>query len=105
MSRYAQIPTTKIQLEDSSPIVYRNTKYPQIPFGNQDIYVYTTRGDRYDLLAQTYYGDPNLWWVINRANPNQDADSLLPEPGSQIRIPSPNAIDAILAEYERLNEI
>lgn len=103
MNRYSQIPTTKVQLENSSPVVYKNVRYPQIPLGNQDIYVYTTRGDRYDLLAQTYYGDSNLWWVINRANSSQDASSLLPEPGSQIRIPSPNRINVILSNYELLN--
>jgi len=104
MARYSQIPTTKIQLENTSPVVYKNAKYPPIPLGNQDIYVYTTRGDRYDLLAQTYYGNSEYWWIINRANPSQDADSLLPNPGSQIRIPSPGRINTILADYELLNQ-
>jgi nucleoid-associated protein YgaU len=103
MNRYSQIPTTKIQLENSSPIVYKNVRYPKISLGDQDIYVYVTRGDRYDLLAQTYYGDSNLWWVINRANPSQDASSLLPTPGSQIRIPSPDRINVILSNYKLLN--
>ena len=25
--------------------------------------------DRLDSLAQSYYGDPRLWWVIAQANP------------------------------------
>lgn len=103
MNRYSQIPTIKIQLENSSPVVYKNVRYPQIPLGNQDIYVYITRGDRYDILAQTYYGDSNLWWIIKIANPFQDSSSLIPSAGSQIRIPSPNRVSLILSQYESLN--
>lgn len=104
MSRYNQIPTIKIQQENSFPVIYKNVKYPEITLGDEDIYVYTTRGDRYDLLAQDYYGNSSYWWIINRANPSQDADSLLPNPGAQIRIPSPNRINTILTEYELLNQ-
>lgn len=75
---------------------YTNVKYPSILPSSLDIYVYTTQGDRYDILALNYYSDSTLWWVINRANSSQSPDSLYPTPGAQIRIPSPNRIPNIL---------
>jgi hypothetical protein len=65
--------------------------------------VYTTRGDRYDLLAQQYYNDPQLWWVISRANSLQTSDSLYPNIGEQIRIPSPSRIPSILSAFKAIN--
>jgi hypothetical protein len=85
---------------------YINVKYPPIVRGNDDIYVYTTKGDRYDLLALNYYGDTSLWWVIARSNANNTIpDSLYPNVGEQIRIPSPLRISTILGEFETLNTV
>jgi phage tail protein X len=62
-----------------------------------DIYVYTTQGDRFDILAQQYYQNSSLWWVISIANTgNAGAGTLVSLPqnsliipeGIQIRIPS-----------------
>ena len=83
---------------------YINVKYPTITLDSQDIYVYTVQGDRYDTMALTFYKDPDLWWIINRANPNQDSASLYPAVGSQIRIPSPFRLSSILSEYNALNQ-
>ena len=58
---------------------YKTTvKYPDIPLGFDDIYAYTDEGDRFDILAQTYYGDPSLWWVISIANPQFNQNSMFP---------------------------
>lgn len=84
---------------------YLTVKYPEIPLDISDIYVYITRGDRYDLLASSYYGDSSLWWVIAKANPSQNFDSLTPNIGSQIRIPGPQRISNIIGEYENINTI
>jgi len=102
MNRYAQIPIVQTLTDEKRR--YVNVKYPRIPLGPLDIYVYTTRGDRYDLLAQSYYNDSSLWWIINIANPSQDSGSLFPSVGSQIRIPSPSGISTILSQYETLNK-
>jgi hypothetical protein len=68
--------------------------------------VYTTKGDRYDLLAQTYYNDSSLWWIIALSNLNNTAaDSLYPNVGEQIRIPAATRVSSILSEYEALNKI
>lgn len=83
---------------------YLNVKYPSIPLAFSDVYVYTSRGDRYDLLAQNFYGDSSLWWVIARANSSQTPDSLIPEIGAQIRIPSKDRLSNILSSYDSLNK-
>jgi hypothetical protein len=46
-----------------------------------------------------------LWWIINRANPNQDANSIFPTVGAQIRIPAFDRVGTILAQYEALNRL
>ena len=77
------------------------TKYPDIPLSFDDIYVYTNMGDRYDILAQSSFGDPSLWWVISIANPQLPQNTIYPPLGAQIRIP--RNIAQILLDYNQLN--
>jgi hypothetical protein len=100
MSRYSSIRIEQPQNEKRRYIV---TKYPEIPLGSLDYYIYTTQGDRYDILANTYYGDSQLWWVISIANPSLPQDSLIPELGVQLRVPHPSRISSILGEFDSLN--
>lgn len=98
MDRYSQI------LEKNSPKgknMYKTVRYPEIPRTADDIYVFTTIGDRFDVLALEYYGDSSLWWIISIANDNLYQNSLTPPPGSQIRIP-PNSAP-IISEYKSIN--
>jgi len=81
-----------------------NVKYPDIPRDVLDTYVFVTVGDRYDLLAQTYYGNESLWWIISRANPQLPSDTLYPRAGEQIRIPSVTRIPNIVSQFEFINE-
>lgn len=87
---------------------FKGVKYPEVELNENDIYVITTVGDRYDLLAQQYYGDPGFWWIIPISN-NGDFSSevgfgsLYPPPGSQIRIPA--NLQKILSDYSRLNSL
>lgn len=67
---------------------YKAKKYPPIPPQESDIYVVTVQGDRLDLLANQYYNDSTLWWVISVANSNITFGSMFPEPGIQLRIPT-----------------
>ena len=102
MSRYSSVQI--ITTPNDPRRRYINVKYPTITLDSQDIYVYTVQGDRYDTMALTFYKDPDLWWIINRANPNQDSASLYPAVGSQIRIPSPFRLSSILSQYNALNQ-
>jgi hypothetical protein len=103
MNRYSQTPITKTR--ENTSLRYANVKYPNIPLDSQDVYVYISAGDRYDVIAQSYYSDSRLWWIINRANPNQPNDSLYPTVGSQLRIPAFNRVSSILAQYTALNQL
>ncbi len=109
MSRYSTIPILqpfesgkKRNPKDIIPR-FANVRYPNIPPSVNDIYIFTTDGDRFDILAQQYYEDSSLWWIISVANSNTRQDSLLPSPGAQIRIPSPSRVSAILNNYEDIN--
>jgi len=107
MARYNQIPVIQgpNPSTDSKDRIlrYRDVKYPLIPRAENDIYVFTGDGDRYDVLAQQYYNDSSLYWIISSANYGTRPDSLLPPPGTQIRVPSPSRINEILSNYENLN--
>jgi hypothetical protein len=83
-SRYKNIPILR---DETGTRYYQNVIYPRIPETEDDIYLITTVGDRYDILAQTYYQDSSLWWVIASANDYTSA-TLIPTPGTQIRIPA-----------------
>ena len=81
MSRYSKINIKK----NEKGIQKRTTAhYPEIPIRNDDIYVLTQDGDRFDQLANKYYQDSSLWWYIARAN-NMKFNNI--EPGLTIRIP------------------
>ena len=80
---------------------YRDSTYPTIPLSANDIYVITTIGDRFDLLANQYYNDPSLWWIISIANSTLPQNSIFIPIGTQIRIPT--NISAILTSYNDLN--
>lgn len=45
------------------------------------------QGERIDMLADQYLGDPELWWVIAEANPQRSFYDPLPV-GTLLRIPS-----------------
>ena len=98
MNRYQNIPKTKIE----GNLVYQTSKYPEVPLSVNDIYVYTTQGDRFDVLAQQYYNDSSLWWVISIANTDKLNQStlIIPE-GIQIRIPATYA--NVIRDFNVLN--
>jgi hypothetical protein len=102
MSRYSEIQI--ITTQDNPKRRFINVKYPDIPRDISDVYVFVTVGDRYDLLAQTYYGDESLWWIISRANPQLPSDTLYPRAGEQIRIPSSVRVPNIVSQFESINE-
>jgi hypothetical protein len=99
MARYNRIPIVK---DDTGTRLYKTVKYPIIPRRANDIYVITTEGDRYDILATDYYQDSTLWWVISSANAEYPQNSLYPPVGVQLRIPS--NLEAIIQSYNALNK-
>jgi len=62
-------------------------EYPKISEASDDIIYQVQQEDRIDLLANDFYGNGELWWIIAVANNL----SLLPsdlKPFATIRIPS-----------------
>ena len=97
MKRYENIPV----LTSTEGKQYRTTTvYPDTPISENDYYVITTAGDRYDTLAQQFYNDYTLWWIIAAANNSQRA-SLMVEAGIQLRIPTD--VDTIISNYNKAN--
>ena len=93
MSRYRQIP-----IKDG---VRGTTVYRVPPESADDLYVITTVGDRFDLLAQQFYSDSEYWWIIASANPTVRRDSISITPGTQLRIPG--SLAETLRFYENAN--
>jgi phage tail protein X len=98
MNRYEYTPIISSSLNVR---YYRDTKYPDIPLSVDDIYVITTAGDRFDLLAKQYYSDDTLWWIISSANNGLIQNSLYIPIGTQLRIPT--NINEILNSYKQIN--
>jgi phage tail protein X len=99
MNRYQNI---QLEKNISTKVsCYRDSKYPTVPLSVNDIYVITTVGDRYDLLANQYYGDSTLWWIISIANSLLPQNSIFIPEGTQLRIPTD--ITSILTSYNQLN--
>ena len=86
MERY-KILAEKIK-EKTGTNRYSSTFYPNIPLRGTDIYIYSKRSQRLDLLSFEYYKDPRYWWVIGRAN-NLGKGTLQVPPGRRLRIPYP----------------
>ena len=65
---------------------YKPTIVKEIPLKDSDLYIYPFPGDRFDMLAQRYYGDSNLWWIIAKANDMSDGQIGV-DPETKLRIP------------------
>jgi len=97
MDRYSKISQTFY----NNKRAYKTVRYPEIPLSENDIYVISQAGDRFDILANEYYSDPTLWWIISISNQNLPQNSLSIPEGQQIRIP--NNLSSILFNFENIN--
>ncbi len=97
MSRYDSI--QKVTPKETLRLL--TTSYPRIPFTSDDFYVITTGGDRFDLLANEYYGNSDYWWVIAVANPHVSRKNFVINQGVQLRIPV--NIEDIVAKFQEKN--
>ena len=82
-SRYENNATQKL---DDGRVVYRYRIYPNIPLSDNDIYIVTQQGDRLDSLANQFYSDTSLWWIIATANNVHDGSLSVPD-GTTLRVP------------------
>jgi hypothetical protein len=84
MGRYNNL---SVEFKNTKGLVYDSILLPYIEPVDSDILIITEEDDRLDLLANQFFGDASLWWVIATYNNLTDIDIKL-EPGLQLRIPS-----------------
>lgn len=96
MSRY----NSTSQIKDISKTRRATTIFPVIPLSSFDIYIETTSLDRLDKLAQTFYDDISLWWIIAAANGLGKGTLIVPS-NTRLRIPSKTNVQDILTQTNR----
>jgi len=51
MNRYQNIPTDVGTSKDGKgKPMYQTVRYPEVPLSENDLYVYTTQGDRFEIV-------------------------------------------------------
>jgi hypothetical protein len=68
---------------------------PTIPRSDQDIYIETTSPERLDKLANNFYGDAKLWWII-AVNNKIKAGSIYVPSYTIIRIPPKESVEQFI---------
>ena len=104
MSIRNRIKYTKQKLDvEKRKAFFKPLKYPSISAKASDIYVMTIEGDRLDLMANQFYNDIRLWWIIALANVDKvRRDSYNVKGGLELKIPTD--ITSILKEFEKINK-
>jgi hypothetical protein len=97
MSRYRSIKRRVVEGKN----IKETSIYPEVAASEEDYYIITSMGDRYDILSKQFYGSSEYWWVIASNNPHSRRDTLFLEPGIQLRIPPYRQVKQ---QYEDLNE-
>jgi len=91
--------TSKILRDENGTRYLNRVEYPSIPIRDDDVFIRGVFGETFMNIANRFYQDKDLWWIISRAN-NQ-GDSIYTVPGKEYRIPQ--NINLILQELEQLN--
>jgi hypothetical protein len=68
---------------------------PVVPVTAADTYIVITSTERLDKLAQSFYGDSSMWWVIATANGIGKGSIVVP-PETRLRIPNAARIQEII---------
>ena len=82
---------TNIIKDNADKRRFATTLLPVIPITENDIYIKTTSIERLDKLAQEFYDEPSLWWIIAACN-NLGKGSLIVPRDTTIRIPPNDSI-------------
>ena len=92
--------SAKIRRDKNGTRYYKPTIVPNVPIKDSDIFVYPVYGDRFDIIAQRYYNDSTLWWIIAKAN-ELSRGEISADPLKKLRIPT--EIDDILESVQKSN--
>ena len=92
--------SAKIRKDKNGTRYYKPTIVPNVPIKDSDIFVYPIYGDRFETIAQRYYNDSTLWWIIAKAN-ELSRGEISADPLKKLRIPT--EIDDILESVQKSN--
>ena len=92
-SRYYAADTARLESPGKNTIVYLRRRFvpPAERFSLLQEHT-VTEGERLDIIANQYLGDPERFWQISDANNAMDPEELTEEPGRRIRITLPEGI-------------
>ena len=83
-SRYEKVGTYQVTVAGGRVVTALKPRFiPSTPAGYRHTF---TAGERLDLLAYTFYNNPERFWLIADANNEMDPEDLL-EPGRHLLIP------------------
>jgi hypothetical protein len=97
-SRYYNSSTLSYTAPNGRVITYLAQRFvPQPGTANfSTVAMHTVRsGDRLDLLAAKYFGDPLMYWLICDANGAIRPDQLLATPGKVLNITMPRGVPGV----------
>lgn len=66
-----------------------------IPLADDDIYILAHVGSRLDIIADNYYGDQSMWYILGHVN--NIYNTLYIKEETQLRIPSLESINNFIA--------
>lgn len=85
ITRYRE--SLQIATTESGARFYRTVLPSQIKRDAIEFVVISRPGDRFDILANEYYGDSSKWWIIAKANNFINGSVFIPG-GIELIIPS-----------------
>ena len=92
-SRYSGIDTATITTAEGVSVTYVRRRFLPQPGQMAQVQSYTVvQGDRLDVIAGRYFGDPELFWRICDANAAMRPADLTATPGQSLRICMPPGI-------------
>jgi hypothetical protein len=92
-SRYQTTPVAVIAGPDGEPLQYLRRRFLPQPSRLSAVQQHTVlEGDRLDVLAARFFGDPELFWRICEGNAAMRPEDLTAEPGRVLRICLPEGI-------------
>lgn len=95
-SRYHNIDTATLKSTDGQEIVYLRRRFVPPPERYALIQEHQiTEGDRLDLLAAKYIGDPEMYWQLCDANGAIRPEELTEMVGRRLRVTLPEGISGV----------
>jgi len=89
-SRYHGVATGRLAGPDGRTLVYLRRRFVPPVERFVDLTTHTVKqGDRLDVLAARYLGDPEQFWRVADANAATNPVGLTAEPGRTLRVPVP----------------